>query len=275
MIHVDDGVPAVRTAEKLHYSYFPRAGGGSTEPLVLLNSLGTSAEIWTPLLPDLTAATSVVCIDYPGHGWSSTNDAPRELDALALQISVVLDTLQIERAHLAGVSIGGMLALRLAALMPTRIRSITVMGSAPKMDRALWTGRGELVAKSGTAAIAGELIPRWFTATFRDANPAIIDRYIGLLSNTDNAVYAGICAALAGIDIRPGLSGVECPTLVVVGTEDPGATIDDAVEIAAGIPQAVIETVEGAAHQLQAMAPARITELVLGQLQRAAAGDSA
>ncbi|WP_104137561.1 alpha/beta fold hydrolase [Arthrobacter sp. ZGTC131] len=270
MIHLDDGVPAVRTAGQLHYSYFPGSEGGS-EPLVLLNSLGTSVEIWAPLLPGLTAATSVVCIDYPGHGWSSTINAPRELDALALQISGVLDTLQIERAHLAGVSIGGMLALRLAALRATRIRSIAVMGSAPTMDRALWTGRGELVKKSGTAAIVGELMPRWFTAAFRDANPAIIERYVGLLSQTDDAAYAALCTALAGIDIRPGLMKVRCPTLIVVGTEDPGATIDDAAEIATGIPQADIEIVEGAAHQLQAMAPTRITELVLEQLRRVAA----
>lgn len=271
MIHLDRSVPPLRTTGKLHYSYFPGAEGGSTEPLVLLNSLGTSAEIWSPLLPDLTKATSVVCIDYPGHGWSSTNDSPRELDALALQVFGVLETLQIERAHLAGVSIGGMVALRLAALMPTRIRSIAVMGSAPTMDRALWTGRGELVKRSGTAAIVGELIPRWFTAKFREANPAIVERYVDLLSSTDNTAYARLCAALAGIDIRPGLTEVRCPTLIVVGTEDPGATIHDAGEIAAGIPHAVVETVEGAAHQLQAMAPTRITELVLEQLRRVAA----
>jgi 3-oxoadipate enol-lactonase len=271
MIHFDDEGSAVLTAGRLHYSYFPGAEDGLTEPLVLLNSLGTSAEIWAPLLSALAAATSVVCIDYPGHGWSSAKGAPCELDALALQISGVLDTLQIECAHLAGVSIGGMVALRLAALKPTRIRSIAVMGSAPTMDRALWNRRGEIVERSGTAAIVGELIPRWFTAVFRDENPAIIERYIRLLSETDNSAYARLCTALAGIDIRPGLNEVRCPTLVVVGSEDPGATINDAAEIANSIPQAVIETVEGAAHQLQAMAPGRIAELILEHLRRAAA----
>lgn len=268
MIHLDDGVPAERTHSTLHYAYYPGPGGGSATPLVLLNSLGTSTEIWKPLLAELTAVTSVVCMDYPGHGWSPAIEATRELDTLVYQLCEVLDALQIKQAHLAGVSIGGMVALRSASLKPDRVASIAVIGSAPTMDRALWTGRRELVEKSGTAALVAELIPRWFTAGFREANPTIIDHYSGLLSRTDDSAYAGLCTALAGIDIRPELREVRCPTVVVIGSEDPGATIDDAVEIATGIPQAVIKTVEGAAHQVQAMAPARVTEILLEQLGR-------
>lgn len=253
-------------AQHLHRAFFPARNDTDRNPLLLLNSLATTTEIWTPILPQLTAATDVLCVDYPGHGRSPARALPSDLDALASQILEVVDAFGVDRVHVAGVSIGGMAAIRLAETVPDRIASITVIGSAPVMDRDMWLARKEVVQQWGTKGLIPDVLPRWFTPEYTASSPATVTTYTGMLEGTVDAAYAAFCDLLAATDLRPGLAGIQRPAVVVSGGQDLAATVDDGQIIAAGIPGARHEVVENAAHMLQAMAADRVADVIIGSI---------
>ncbi|WP_278235821.1 alpha/beta fold hydrolase [Isoptericola sp. AK164] len=252
----------------LHRAFYPSRLPGDREPLLLLNSLATTTEIWAPMMSRLTASTSVLCVDYPGHGLSPAREMPADLDDLAASMLEVLDEFGIERVHVAGVSIGGMAALRLAELAPDRIASITVIGSTPVMDRRMWQARKELVQQWGTRGIVPDVLERWFTSTYATAYPDVVAQYTTMLEGTADSAYAAFCDVLGPADLRSVLSAISCPTLVVSGSHDAAATVEDGRTIVDAVPHARHVVVDGAAHMLQAMATDAVADLILEQVGR-------
>ncbi len=103
---------------------------GSGEPLVLLHGMGSSSNSWKMIRPALQDKFQVITFDLPGHGKTAFDpDQPMDPYSLALLIKEQLDELGIERAHLAGNSLGGWIALEIAAAFPERTKS--VIGLAP------------------------------------------------------------------------------------------------------------------------------------------------
>lgn len=229
----------------------------------MLNSLATTTEIWKPLLPQLTQLHSVVCIDYPGHGHSPSHALPADFDALAAQILGLIDALRIGQAHLVGASVGGMLSLALAAQVPDRVCSISIVGSSPRMEEQMWVDRGNLVRDFGVSGVVPDVLPRWFTDPFAARRPDIVAQYREMLVGTTDAAYLSFCELLAGLDVRPRLSAITCPTLVVSGGMDNATTVADAQDVVAVVPGSRLEVLPDAAHMIQAMQPA-----VLGRLLR-------
>lgn len=253
-------------AQHLHRAFFPARIDTDRDPLLLLNSLATTTEIWTPILPRLTEVTDVLCLDYPGHGKSPARELPADLDELAAQILEVVDAFGVERVHVAGVSIGGMTAIRLAETVPDRIASITVIGSTPVMDRDMWLARKEAVTRRGTKGLIPDVMPRWFTPEYAQAWPAVVATYTGMLESTVDAAYAAFCDVLAGADLRPGLADVRRPALVVSGGRDLAATVEQGGIIATGIPGGRQVVIDDAAHMLQAMAADRVADAIIASI---------
>ena len=103
---------------------------GSGEPLVLLHGMGSSSNSWKIIRPTLQEKFQVITFDLPGHGNTAFDpDQPMDPYSLALLIKDQLDELGIERAHFAGNSLGGWIALEIAAAFPERSKS--VIGLAP------------------------------------------------------------------------------------------------------------------------------------------------
>lgn len=233
----------------------------------MLNSLATTTAIWKPLLPQLTEFHSVVCVDYPGHGHSPSKNLPKDFDALAAQILSVLDVMEMGEAHLVGASIGGMLAIALAAENPERIRSLAVVGSSPHMDVKMWADRTALVSDFGVAGVVPDVLPRWFTDEFTREQPAIVEAYRDMLCRTTDTAYQAFCEILEGLDVRPRLAHISCPTLVVSGEEDTATPVEEAKEILDLVPGARLEILPGAAHMIQAMRPAALGRILKDHIQ--------
>lgn len=236
---------------------------------MMLNSLATTTAIWRPLLPQLTQFHSVVCIDYPGHGNSPSRALPDDFDALAAQILGIADVLGIERAHLVGASVGGMLSLALAAQWPERVRSISVVGSSPRMEQQMWVDRGDLVRDFGVEGIVADVLPRWFTEQFARHRPDVVAEYRDMLVRTTDASYLAFCELLAGLDVRPKLSAIKCPTLVVSGGMDTATTVDEARDVVAVVPESRLEILPDAAHMIQAMHPVLLGRLLREHIHKA------
>lgn len=236
--------------------------GGAAGTLVLLNSLGTTAAMWDGIVPLLTRSFDVVRFDQRGHGAAAAHPATAGIDDLAGDVLAVLDRVGVRRAHLAGVSIGGMVALRTAALAPERVATLTPMCCAAVYDGSSWTERARTVREHGVEAIAAAVLERWFTPEFRERRPGIVRTFAAMLASMDREGYAVGCDVLADADVTGDLAHIAAPTLVVGGAEDPAAPPDEQRAIAAAVPKARLTILPSVAHIAPAAAPDTVAELL-------------
>ncbi|MBP0617306.1 3-oxoadipate enol-lactonase [Jiella mangrovi] len=217
--------------------------------LVLINSLGTDYRIWDAVVPHLADRYRVIRYDKRGHGLSEVPPAPYRMDDHSADLLALLDHHGVERAFVVGLSIGGQIALGLAARNDRRLAGLVMMDTAHKIgDEAGWNGRIAAIEKDGIAAIAEQILTRWFTPAFRSPDNAAFTGYSSMLVNTPAEGYLGSCAALRDADHTETARNLKVPTLCMVGDQD-GSTPPDLVRSCADlIDGARFEIVAGAGH---------------------------
>lgn len=245
----------------LHYT----VDGPATAPVVVLGpSLGTTGEIWQPQVPALAERYRVVRYDHRGHGRSPVPPGPYHVADLAGDLLALLDTLDAGPVHLAGLSMGGLVAAWVAAQAPQRVRRLVLLGVSPRFgDARSWADRAATVRAEGMAAIADGALQRWFPPGFADRDPATVAAARKQLVDTPAEGYAACCGALAAADLTPMLGAITAPTLIIAGADDPASPPEHAAALAAGIGNARVEVVSDAAHLVNLAAPERVTRLLL------------
>jgi 3-oxoadipate enol-lactonase len=236
--------------------------------VVLSCSLGTDLSMWDPQLPALSEHYRVLRYDLRGHGTSPALPGPYEIADLGDDLLTLLDRLEIERASLCGVSIGGMTSLWTAASAPERVERLVVCCTSAFLDpERTYRERAALVRESGLEQIADAALERWFTPEFRSARADVVQRMRRILVTTPREGYAGCCEAIADMDLRDDLLAIEADTLVIAGRDDPSTPPDHGRLIAERIRSARFEVVPHAAHLANIEQPERIGELILSHLQ--------
>lgn len=225
-------------------------GPADAPPLILGPSLGTSEVVWEPQLPALTRRFRVLRFDLPGHGGSGTDlvhasepgrTTVRDLASLVLDLA---DHHGWSSFHYAGISLGGAIGAHLAVHHPERVASLALVCSSAHFGPAQpWHERADLVRREGTAPLLQTSPGRWF-ATTAFADTPTGRRLLGNLAEADPIGYAACCDALATYDLRSDLAGITAPTLVVAGSQDVATPVEHAQELAAGIPNAVLEVLD-------------------------------
>jgi len=217
---------------------------------VLIHGLGLTRAIWDGLLPALSGYR-VLAYDLTGHGQSAKVPVPA-LSALAGQALALMDHVGVERAALAGFSLGGMVNRRVALDRPDRVAALTILNSPharDPADQARVEARA-LAARDGPAATVDEALARWFTDDFRAAHPKVVAATRRTVLANDPACYADGRQVLAfGVTelIRPD-PPLTLPALVMTSEHDSGSTPAMARAIAAEIPGAACEIVPGLKH---------------------------
>ena len=131
-----------------------------------------------------------------------------------------MDAAGIERAPIAGVSLGGMIAMRFALDHPGRVSALALICTSAKMDRSAWEGRIATVRADGTAAIADMALGRFLSPDFARAHPETVATLrAGLVAQSDQG-YAGAGAAVRDMDLVEQIETIAVPTLVVSGDKD-------------------------------------------------------
>lgn len=224
-------------------------GEDAAEAIVFSNSLGTTMGMWEPQVEALSGRYRLVRYDTRGHGRTPTTGGAFGIDDLADDVADLLDHLEIERAHLVGVSLGGATVLDFAARHPGRTGRVAALCTAPRIATAeYWAERVKQVRAHGMAALAEAVAPRWFTERFGRERPEVVRRFRRDLAACDPLGYTACCRVLGEMDLRGALAAIEAATLVLYGTEDAITTGDDARAIAAGVPDCRVTAIEGAAH---------------------------
>ncbi len=239
-------------------------GPGDAPVLVLGNSLGTDLAMWEPQLPALAERFRVVRYDTRGHGASPVPDGECTIDGLARDLLGLLDHLGVGRASLAGVSLGGMTAMAVAAAAPERVERLVLCCTSARLGPPeMWEERIATVLAGGTGAVAEAQLERWFTPA---ADPDTVRRFDAMLRAQPARGYAACCAAIRDMDLRVRLPSITAHTLVIAAAGDPATPPEHADVIAAGIPGARQLLVADAAHLANVEQAEEVTAAMLEHL---------
>jgi 3-oxoadipate enol-lactonase len=233
---------------ELRVEHTPRPGAPA---LLLLNPLGVSLQVWDEQLAALSERFELIRFDARGHGKSTVGTHKEAtMDMLATDALNVLNACGVARAHLCGVSLGGMIAMHIATKWPDRVLKAVLCSTTPYMPpRENWETRIRTVMSEGPAALAEGTLGRWFTPRFHQEHPEKVQRVRELLLETSPQGYAACCAAIRDMDQRESIRGITAKTLVIGGTADTSTTPEHAQLIANTIPEAKLTMLE-AAHLL-------------------------
>lgn len=246
---------------RVRFEHTPRPGAPA---LLLLNSLGTQLEMWDDQVEALSERYELVRYDARGHGKSSLgSNRELTLDHLARDALAVLDACGIARAHLCGISLGGMTAMYIATHWPDRALKIALCNTSPHMPtREMWQSRIDTVLKQGMQPLIDGVIERWFTPEFRAAEPDKVERVRRMLVATDPVGYAACAAAIRDMDQRESIKSIASKTLVVCGSRDPATGLAHAELIANAVADSTLVMLE-AAHLSNVERPDEFTATLL------------
>jgi 3-oxoadipate enol-lactonase len=246
--------------------------GPEDAPVVVLsNSLGASRGMWDPQVPALAERFRVVTYDTRGHGTSPAPAGPYTLDDLVDDVVALLDRLGVARASVAGLSLGGMTALRLAAREPQRVDRLAVLCSSAKTEPQGFRDRAAAARADGTASFAPAVVSRWLTPACAATQPGLVARLEAMVAGADDEGYAACAEVVGAVDLRADLGRITAPTLVVSGAEDPALPPDHQRLIADGVSGAQWLSVSPGAHLANLEQPQQVTAALLAHLD---AGDA-
>jgi 3-oxoadipate enol-lactonase len=227
-----------------------RTGPRGRTPLMFLHGLGLDLTLWDNQFEEFGRNHDVVALDLPGHGLSDGLESRPTLEGLAGAVTDVLAHLGVGSVHLVGVSLGGMIAQTVAVRHPSLIRSLTLVATSCTFAdsvRLAIRDRAAVTRAEGMAVIAASHLERWFTPGFRERRPDVLDRLFKLLLRQDAELHASLWDAVTTLDIQ-GLSALVCPTMVIVGENDPSAPAAAGQMIVNQITGAFLHVVAGSGH---------------------------
>jgi 3-oxoadipate enol-lactonase len=212
------------------------------------NGLATSTAMWDEQARHFSRHWHVLRYDTRGHGRTGASPPPYSLDRLADDVVDLLDRLGIARVNFVGLSLGGMTGQRFAARHTDRVISLVLCDTALRMDRGMWDDRIAAVQANGIEPQVQPSIDRWFSPSFRAANPAMIEHLCHMIRGTSKEGYLGCAMAIREMNLERQSRGITAPTLIVVGSDDRSTPVSNAKALHAAIPGSELVVLDHAAH---------------------------
>jgi len=229
---------------------------GAGEPLVLLHGVGMRLEAWESQIAAFAAGNRVIAADLPGHGESLPLAPGSTITDFVAWLSTFLRDLGLERANLAGHSMGAMIAGGAVATFPERIARIAYLNGVFRRDP---NAKAAVLARA--AAIRSEGVDRegplsrWFVGTPAENDVREnVRRWLGQVNPSGYAT--AYMAFAAGDDVYADCwPRVACPALFLTGSDDPNSTPEMAEAMAAMTPHGWARIVAGHRHMVGLTAP--------------------
>jgi len=236
---------------------------GRGETLILIHGLADDHRAWRRTLPDLMLHHRVVLYDLRGHGETTAGRGNGTLRQLGTDLVALMDSIGVDRADIAGFSLGGTVAMRVAIDHPERIRRLVLVATSSRVGKAAaewYRQRADMVERRDPQL--SETLDR-DTADVYAESPSELEA--GLLirrqSTTDPQGYGNACiamAALNGAALDPELGRISAPTLIVASELDRHCPPRAAEIIAAGIQGSRLEVIPGAGHPIPVEKPSEL-----------------
>jgi pimeloyl-ACP methyl ester carboxylesterase len=250
---------------------FIRAGDPSLAPLVMVHGFGGDKETWLLTAPLLRRKRGIVAIDLPGHGRSSDVDdadiaTPRRH---ATAVLGVLDALAIPRAIIVGNSLGGGIALRIAADTPDRVAAMVLIASTGPWSHATDEARSWAESDNPLIPGASDAAMRAFMERVTEKPPAVpkaVIRYVtarrSARSERLRRLFGHFIQARGAEAIPSELAAIRAPTLVIHGERDRVIDVSSAHKLARGLPASTLYVLPGIGHVPQLEAPGRVARII-------------
>lgn len=224
---------------------YEEAGGGDNIPIVFLHGVGSDKSVWRPQLDYFGKTRRAVAFDYPGYGDSDPAPEGTTRDDYASAIISGMHELGIDRAHLCGLSLGGVIAIALYHANPTRCASLILADTfAVHPDGQAIYDRGV----AGSNDLRGMAEARIDMLLGQPADPAVRSEVVETMARIDPAAYCIGLEAVWLADQRDRAAKIRIPTLVLCGTEDKIAPPALAHELVDLIPNAKLHLIAGSGH---------------------------
>ena len=230
--------------------------------VVLLPGLLSDADIWRGPMQRLSQNHDVVCPGFLDHG---------SIEAMARDILIRAP----ERFSLAGHSMGGRVALEVAARAPERLERLALLNTGFRPARpGEAEGRSRMIRialEEGMAALARQWLPPMLAAP-RTRDAALMDRLTAMIERaTPRLFQRQIGALLTRPNAHRGLNAIPCPTAVIVGRQDAWSPLAQHEEMAAQIPGAWLSVIEDCGHMSPAEQPEAVADALQAWMQTASA----
>lgn len=231
---------------ELHY----RDSGTSKDVVLLLHAFPLHSGMWSRLIAALEKKHRVIAPDYRGLGKSGLPPEASTMELIAQDVRALLQHLRIERAAVAGLSMGGYVAFELYRQAPGLFRGLALCDTRATADTEEGKEAREKFARTalekGLSWVADEMVPKLLRA---QPDPAAVREVRSLIAG---GTPAGVAAAQRGMarrpDSTPTLATITCPTLVVVGELDTLTPPSDSEAMAAAVKGAKLVRIPNAGH---------------------------
>jgi len=240
---------------------------GRGDPLILIHGLADDHRAWRRTMPDLMLRRRVVLYDLRGHGETSLGTPDCTLRQLGTDLVALMDALDLERADIAGFSLGGTIAMRAAVDRPERVRNLVLVATSSRVGKSAadWYLERVAMVERGDPGLRATLDGD--TGDVYAQSPQELED--GLLirrqATSDPRGYGNACAAMAALNaapLDPELVRIAAPTLVVASDRDQHCPPKAAAIIAAGIAGSKLEVIEGAGHPIPVERPTQLALLM-------------
>ncbi len=239
---------------------------GAGVPLVLIHGLGYARWGWEPVADVLAERYEIILLDNRGIGESDAPPGVYSTAEMAEDIVRVLDEAGVEKAHVVGTSLGGMIAQELALTKPERVGRLVLVCTTPGGENAAPMPRETVLLLARAPKLDREVALRKFVENALSSDPpdAIVERILAHRRQTDQPLSAWLSQVGAGMtfDAWDRLPELRIPTLVLHGTGDVVVDPANADLLAARIPGARLELFPACGHLLFWEEPERFVEVV-------------
>ena len=208
------------TATALPVPTLHRTGEGP--PVLLLHPLGVGRSFWDGVTP-LLDGFELLSYDFPGHGGAPVPERPYSIEDLTEQAAALLRGVEGGPIDVVGVSLGGLVAQRLAADFPELVRRLVVVDAVavyPPALRQQWRDRAEATPSQGLEPLLDATLSLWFTADLLASGAPVVEQVRQDFLAGQPQGYAAACRALEQVDLTEAVERIRVPTLVLCGEDD-------------------------------------------------------
>ncbi len=225
---------------------------------------GTPLELgaWDRLVPLLTSHCRIVRYDLRGHGAAFSEPLPCSYDVLAADVRRLLDSLQIDRAHVLGHSFGGQIAARFARDYSDRLNSLTTICSrlTPFPAFAVVADR---ISRGGFAEVAETVMQRWFTADTIRRDTFVVRYSRTAFEHANQSSFETALRMISTFDGGDDLRSLDAPVQIIAAERDQVVTAPDLRSAAARLPAGSFSVVRESGHMLPVEHPDRLAGLLV------------
>jgi pimeloyl-ACP methyl ester carboxylesterase len=250
------------TINKCDYYYEAYGKPSAKETIVFSHGLLWSSKMYGKQVEYLKSRYRIIVYDHRGHGKSSVTDGGYDMDQLYLDVVALIEYLQLGKVHFAGLSMGGIVGLRLAARRPDLLHSLILMDTSAQKEPAIfkYSALVNIVKLFGVKIVTRPVMKIMFSKKFLGDKSRVEEKKLLIKEFQKNK--KSVTRAVNGLITRKGveseLGNILCPVLIIVGTQDKATIPAKAEFIHQHITHSQLRYIEGAGHMSNIEEPEQV-----------------